>query len=98
MKFMRLVLPVAFLMAGLALTPAVGGQEDDSPYPYDDTGAYIPFTMAGLEELAAPVALYPDPLLAQILPAVTSEIRSMRRTGLSAGMGSLRTSTPRSGT
>jgi hypothetical protein len=71
MKFMRLVLPVAFLMAGLALAPAVGSQDYDSPYPYDDTGAYIPFTMAGLEELVAPVALYPDPLLAQILPAVT---------------------------
>ena len=71
MKFMRLVLPAAFLMAGLALAPAVGGQEDDSPYPHDDTEAYIPFTMAGLEELVAPVALYPDPLLAQILPAVT---------------------------
>jgi hypothetical protein len=71
MKFMRLVLPAAFLMAGLALAPAVGSQDYDSPYPYDDTGNYIPFTMAGLEELVAPVALYPDPLLAQILPAVT---------------------------
>jgi len=71
MKFMSLVMSAAFLMAGLALAPKVGGQEYDSPYPSDDIGNYIPFTMAGLEELVAPVALYPDPLLAQILPAVT---------------------------
>ena len=36
-----------------------------------EEGTYTPFAAAELDELLAPIALYPDPLIAQILPAAT---------------------------
>jgi hypothetical protein len=40
-----------------------------TPNAYSDV--YRPFTDAELDQLLAPIALYPDPLLAQILPAAS---------------------------
>ncbi len=54
----------------LLITPFVGGQdqpETAAPAPQ----AQVPFTKESLEQLVAPVALYPDELLAQVLAAST---------------------------
>src|SRR6202035_3727160 len=39
--------------------------------PYQDSSSYQPYTDEQLDNLLAPVALYPDPLLAQVLLATT---------------------------
>jgi len=39
-----------------------------------DEGSYVKRSMAELEQLVAPVALYPDELLAQVLPSATSPL------------------------
>ena len=36
-----------------------------------DMSAYVPYSANQLDNLLAPIALYPDPLLAQVLPAAT---------------------------
>ena len=38
---------------------------------YQDQGNYVLYSPEQLENLLAPIALYPDPLLAQVLPAAT---------------------------
>ena len=47
-------------------------QQDQSQYQ-DDQGyqEYVPYSPEQLDNLLAPIALYPDPLLAQVLPAAT---------------------------
>lgn len=40
-------------------------------YYQDDQGEYVPYSPEQLDNLLAPIALYPDPLLAQVLPAAT---------------------------
>lgn len=37
----------------------------------DDYAPYVPYSPEQLDNLLAPIALYPDPLLAQVLPAAT---------------------------
>lgn len=37
----------------------------------DEYGPYVPYSPEQLDNLLAPIALYPDPLLAQVLPAAT---------------------------
>src|SRR5438105_2993075 len=39
--------------------------------PADSTAASAPFTSSQLEQLTGAIALYPDPLVAQVLPACT---------------------------
>ena len=55
------------------VVPAAGQQTGSSvPAPGPPTGTSAPaFTPEQLEQIAAPVALYPDPLLAQVLMAST---------------------------
>jgi len=56
---------LVFIACLSALLPIHARAEDsDLTYP-------IPFTNQELDDLLAPIALYPDPLLAQILPAST---------------------------
>jgi hypothetical protein len=56
---------LVFIVYLSALLPIHARAEDSDPtYP-------IPFTDQELDDLLAPIALYPDPLLAQILPAST---------------------------
>ena len=57
---------LAFLVLALAGYPARGDDHSDA-----DSQSGALFTPEELEDLAAPIALYPDPLLAQILPAAT---------------------------
>ena len=58
-KMLAASLALAFTM----LTPPAHAQ--DTPYPYE------PFSTDQLDNLTAPIALYPDPLLAQVLVAAT---------------------------
>ncbi len=65
-----------FYAALLLLVLAAGGTAwAQSDYPeYADTmeqSGYVSYTADELDALLAPIALYPDPLLAQILPAAT---------------------------
>lgn len=48
-------------------------QQQDQQYGQGDQGSqeYIPYSPEQLDNLLAPIALYPDPLLAQALPAAT---------------------------
>ena len=59
---MSKALVVSLALSVLACAPLLIAQDDSS---------YQPFTSDQLDNLLAPIALYPDPLLAQILPAAT---------------------------
>lgn len=65
MKNLSLVLAVFFLGSGLA------AQTPPSAAPAADMIPGAPLSAAELEQLLAPVALYPDALIALILPATT---------------------------
>ena len=56
----------AFLVALLLLPAAAAAQTDQGAAP-----APAPFNNEQLEQIVAPIALYPDPLVAQILMAST---------------------------
>ncbi len=64
----KLQLAVLCLLAGIAIGGAAAAQDDNSPAP-PSSGAS--FTPDQLDQLVAPVALYPDPLLADVLTAST---------------------------
>ena len=72
MKRILFTLNAALLLLGLAAGGTAWAQSD---YPESaDMAAQsgdTPFTAEELDDLLAPIALYPDPLLAQILPAAT---------------------------
>ena len=61
---------IALLLLALA-APAVSRAQDDAPdpQPAPPPAAAPKFSAAELEKLAEPIALYPDPLIASILPA-----------------------------
>jgi hypothetical protein len=62
-------LPAALLLAALALlSQPVQAQYDTYP------GPYIPYSRAELAQMLAPIALYPDALLSQVLMASTYPI------------------------
>ncbi|MGH8283085.1 MAG: DUF3300 domain-containing protein [Gammaproteobacteria bacterium] len=61
---MRRIVTMA-LMLCLAMAPLFAGAD-----PVQDS-SYVPYTPDQLDNLLAPIALYPDPLLAQVLPAAT---------------------------
>ena len=72
MKTFLITVSAALLVLGLAAGQAV--RADSGLYPPPDgveQANDAPFTAEELDELLAPIALYPDPLLAQILPAAT---------------------------
>lgn len=57
---------------------AVASRQDQQDQQYqqdqqvqDDYAPYVPYSPEQLDNLLAPIALYPDPLLAQVLPAAT---------------------------
>lgn len=55
-----------------AALPAFGQYGYDTQSGYDNSRyGYDNFTRGELDELVGPIALYPDPLLAQVLPAAT---------------------------
>ncbi len=65
MKRILLISCALFVFLGL-VTAGTARAQDDQP----ENGGYV-FTPEELDELLAPIALYPDPLIAQILPAAT---------------------------
>src|ERR1039458_213044 len=70
MKKLLIVIHALFL---LCLVPLHTALADNQQERYD-AGAPVSndfFTVEELEDLMAPIALYPDPLVAQILPAAT---------------------------
>jgi len=71
MKKFRFTLLAAFLALGL-VAGHTARADDYLPEPYDMAGQPGElFTAEELDDLLAPIALYPDPLLAQVLPAAT---------------------------
>jgi hypothetical protein len=70
MKTFLITVSAALLALGLVAGQAA--RADSGQYPDGVEQANdAPFTAEELDELLAPIALYPDPLLAQILPAAT---------------------------
>lgn len=59
---------LAFAVAGLALSVSA---QDEVPPPMPDDQSTPTFSTAQLDQLTGPVALYPDPLIAVLLPAAT---------------------------
>jgi hypothetical protein len=67
---------LAFVLAfSLGFAPLASGSwpPEDSYFllPAQDESSYEPYTADQLDNLLAPIALYPDPLLAQVLVAAT---------------------------
>ena len=94
MKNFLLTLSAALLILG----SAAGGTARAQNYYPDTAGMAAPsgdtlFTAEELDDLLAPIALYPDPLLAQVLPAATfidqidEAARYVRQYGRSARIG-----------
>jgi hypothetical protein len=63
---MKTIFPLAVLLCGLAATPARAQYAVPPPMP-----EYQALSAQQLDQLLGPIALYPDPLIAQILPAST---------------------------
>ena len=74
MKRSLIVLLLAVILP-LALAPAsVRAESEPGYYQIEDQGGYVDDGLLypeELDDLLAPIALYPDPLIAQILPAAT---------------------------
>ena len=77
--YFRRTVAGACLLA-LALSPSMLFSQVAQPVPVPvDTGQPIPVLSAGqLDGLVAPIALYPDPLLAQIFMAATYPLEVVR--------------------
>jgi len=72
MKTFLIMASAALLALGLVAGQPVRADSDQYPSPDGVEQANdAPFTAEELDELLAPIALYPDPLLAQMLPAAT---------------------------
>ncbi len=68
------MITVPLLQTAAAASPLSAAVPFPQDYPQDNpqsNDAYQPFTPEQLDNLLAPIALYPDPLLAQVLPAAT---------------------------
>jgi hypothetical protein len=63
---MKTIFPLAVLLCGLAAMPARAQYAVPPPMP-----EYQTLSAQQLDQLLGPIALYPDPLMAQILPAST---------------------------
>lgn len=75
---MRKALAVLFIVWLMAYAPILRSAATTESFsaqqtgaPLQDQSAYVSFTPEQLDNLLAPIALYPDPLLAQVLPAST---------------------------
>lgn len=62
---MKSIIKIAVLFCGLAAVPVFA--QDEAPPP----SAYQPLSDPQMDQLLGPIALYPDPLIAEILPAST---------------------------
>jgi hypothetical protein len=85
----------AALAAALLLPPAAASPQDPPPPPPAPSAPLSPaapadparWTDAQLEELVAPVALYPDVVLAALLPATTAPLDVVAAARHVAGAG-----------
>src|SRR5271170_1272546 len=69
-KTKALSVTLCFILVAITMPPEIGGQATPTPTPaYSGQGA--PLTAEELQALVAPIALYPDALVAQILAAAT---------------------------
>ncbi|MGH9703599.1 MAG: DUF3300 domain-containing protein [Candidatus Acidiferrales bacterium] len=57
--------------AGTSGNGIAAQEPDQDQYQDQDSSTFEPYTADQLDNLLAPIALYPDPLLAQVLPAAT---------------------------
>ena len=72
MKIIPFIIYASLLVLGLAAGGGAQGQDSPAgPYGTEDESGDTLFTAEELDDLIAPIALYPDPLIAQILPAAT---------------------------
>ena len=71
MKTILITIAAALLVMGLVPVRATCADYDDQQATYDTQPGSGLFTPDELNDLLAPIALYPDPLIAQILPAAT---------------------------
>lgn len=92
MKKILIIIQAAFLVLGLVSGHVVWANDlelPDSSGMVSESGDFL-FTPDELDGLLAPIALYPDPLIAQILPAATfidqidEATRYVRQYGISA--------------
>ncbi|HYK90662.1 MAG TPA: DUF3300 domain-containing protein [Acidobacteriota bacterium] len=72
---MRIILSVSLLFCMLNVPPSdattyIAGRTASMPAQFQDQ-SYVSYSPQQLDNLVAPIALYPDPLLAQVLPAST---------------------------
>jgi hypothetical protein len=72
-EFMRRALAVvlAFCIANVPWLEGASARPPAQPFPQDEQAPYEPFSPDQLDNLLSPIALYPDPLLAQVLVAAT---------------------------
>ncbi|MGB2886876.1 MAG: DUF3300 domain-containing protein [Candidatus Acidiferrales bacterium] len=70
-KILAVGLVLFVLCAQLPKAAAATGAYPALATPPQDQSSYQPYSADQLENLLAPIALYPDPLLAQVLPAAT---------------------------
>lgn len=72
MKKITLAIPIVLALFAFGLTQSAWAQNDDGVY-YDlpDQGENDLLSAEELDKLLGPIALYPDPLIAQMLPAAT---------------------------
>jgi hypothetical protein len=62
---------MSFLLVLMTAAPEAGAQEPAQPAATGYSGQGVPLSAAELQQLAAPIALYPDALVAQIFGAAT---------------------------
>ena len=65
----RIVSPALCLLLVIATTPFEVAAQQSAPNGYSGQGA--PLSAEELQQLVAPIALYPDSLVAQVLAAAT---------------------------
>ncbi|MGB7849069.1 MAG: DUF3300 domain-containing protein [Candidatus Acidiferrum sp.] len=62
---------LVFCLSNLSLLPAASTQSPGDSVPQNEDNSYEPFSPEQLDNILAPIALYPDPLLSQVLVAAT---------------------------
>jgi hypothetical protein len=71
MKRMAFLVPVLYILLALGVGHTAWAQSEVEYYEPADQGERYLLTPEEMDDLVAPIALYPDPLIAQILPAAT---------------------------
>ncbi|GFO69780.1 hypothetical protein GMLC_33590 [Geomonas limicola] len=71
MRKLLFIVPLLAIIAGFSLSTPVWAQSEPGYYSASDLPNDNLLSPEELDDLLAPIALYPDPLLAQILPAAT---------------------------